>query len=193
MTSILQVDITGTPQDWLSPEQAATMICNDNVAWSYGPTAAVLHGGWSRVHDRQSLLEIPAVIGSRGQSRVNLQNATPPLTSNNSKLFERDRYMCAYCGFVGVYRELTREHILPVSRGGQNVWMNVVTACKMCNSQKGSATPEEAGLSLLYLPYAPNLFEDFILQRGGRRILADQMEFLLARVPPQSRLRQQLS
>lgn len=190
--TILQVDITGTPQDWISPETAATMICNDNVAWTSGPTAAILRGGWSRLHDRQSMLEIPAIIGSRGSSKVNLQNAVPPLTSNNVKLFERDCHMCAYCGFVGTYRELNREHIIPVSRGGKNVWTNVVTACKPCNSRKGNATPEEMGLSLLYLPYEPNLFEDFILQRGGRRILADQMEFLLARVPPHSRLRQSL-
>ncbi len=41
------------------------------------------------------------------------------------------------------------------------------------------------------MPYAPNLFEDFILQHGARRILADQMEFLINRIPANSRLRQQ--
>ena len=67
--------------------------------------------------------------------------------------------------------------------------MNVVTACIKCNSRKGCRTPEEAGMSLLYLPYTPNWFEDLILQAGGRKILADQMEFLMAKVPTNSRLR----
>ena len=58
--------------------------------------------------------------------------------------------------------------------------------CKACNGHKGSRLPEEAGMVLLYLPYVPSLHEDMILR--GRRILADQMEFLLASVPRTSRL-----
>ena len=46
--------------------------------------------------------------------------------------------------------------------------------------------PEEARMSLLYLPYVPSLHEDMILR--GRRILVDQMDFLLASVPRSSRL-----
>ena len=190
MTSILQVDICGTPQNWLSPKAAASLVCTNDIAWTSGPIAAVLRGGWSRLSESQSRLEIPAIIGTRGQSKVNVQDAIPPLTSTNHKLFERDRHVCAYCGMHGLYHELTREHVIPVSRGGANTWMNVVTACRSCNTRKSNRTPEEAHMSLLYLPYAPNLFEDFILRQGTRRILADQMEFLLARVSPHSRIRQ---
>ena len=41
-------------------------------------------------------------------------------------------------------------------------------------------------MTLHYLPYVPSLHEDMILR--GRRILNDQMEFLLASVPRHSRL-----
>jgi hypothetical protein len=64
--------------------------------------------------------------------------------------------------------------------------MNVVTACQSCNHRKGNRTPEQAKMPLLYTPYIPSLWEDFILR--NRRILADQMEFLLAHVPKSSRL-----
>ena len=64
--------------------------------------------------------------------------------------------------------------------------MNCITACRTCNGYKGNRLPEEVGLSLHYLPYVPNLYEDMILR--GRRILSDQMEFLLASVPRHSRL-----
>jgi hypothetical protein len=40
-------------------------------------------------------------------------------------------------------------------------------------------------MPLLYAPYVPSLWEDFILR--NRRILADQMEFLMAHVPKSSR------
>ncbi len=58
-----------------------------------------------------------------------------------------------------------------------------------CNGRKGNRTPEEAHMALLYLPYVPyvpSLQEDMILR--SRRIVADQMEFLLASVPKSSRL-----
>jgi hypothetical protein len=41
-------------------------------------------------------------------------------------------------------------------------------------------------MPLLYVPYVPNRHEHFILR--NRRILADQMEYLLAGVPRTSRL-----
>jgi 5-methylcytosine-specific restriction endonuclease McrA len=81
---------------------------------------------------------------------------------------------------------LTREHIKPQGQGGQDVWTNVVTACRGCNHRKGNRTPEQARMPLLYVPYKPNLWEDFILR--NRRILADQMTFLAAHLPEGSRL-----
>jgi hypothetical protein len=59
--------------------------------------------------------------------------------------------------------------------------MNCITACRACNGRKGNRMPEESHMSLLYLPYVPSLHEDMILR--GRRILVDQMDFLLASVP----------
>lgn len=97
-----------------------------------------------------------------------------------------NRGFCAYCGGRFRFDELTREHIVPVSRGGRDSWMNCITACRACNGHKGSRLPEEARMSLLYLPYVPSLHEDMILR--GRRIVADQMDFLLASVPRSSRL-----
>jgi hypothetical protein len=78
------------------------------------------------------------------------------------------------------------EHVTPSSRGGSTVWQNVVSACRACNQRKGNRTPESAGMPLLYVPYVPNRHEAFIL--ANRRIVADQMNFLLAGVPRHSRL-----
>jgi hypothetical protein len=50
---------------------------------------------------------------------------------------------------------------------------------------QGRAHAEQARMPLLYTPYVPSLWEDFILR--NRRILADQMEFLLLHVPRSSR------
>jgi 5-methylcytosine-specific restriction endonuclease McrA len=108
----------------------------------------------------------------------------PPLS--NRELFRRDRQICAYCGGEFSYFRLTRDHILPLSRGGRDGWMNVVTACRHCNGMKRNRTPEEAGIELLYAPYVPNKAEYLILT--NRKILSDQMEFLVPHVASGSRV-----
>jgi len=78
----------------------------------------------------------------------------------NTFLFARDEYSCQYCGRhrreLRGRQFLTRDHVVPVSRGGENTWKNVVTACSTCNHRKGSRTPEESGMPLLTSPLEPN-------------------------------------
>lgn len=186
---VLRVDKTGLPQEWINYEAAAGLICSGDMEWSYGPHVARLHGGWNRMGER-SFLDIPAVLATRGRAKFDLASSIPPLgRAGNARLFERDRHLCAYCGTRFGNRQLTRDHVQPTSRGGLDEWTNVVSACTRCNSRKADKTPEQANMPLLYVPYAPNWFEDFILRQGGRRILADQMEFLASRLPAHSRVR----
>ena len=181
---VLQLDISGRPQAWISPKEAAILYASDGVSWTLGEPFIVLRGGWQRATGRQSRIEVHPILAVRGTIPSRAWRTQPAIT--NLKLFARDRHVCAYCGGLFALDDLTREHIRPTSRGGEDLWMNVITACRACNGRKGSRTPEEARMPLLYLPYVPSLHEDMILR--GRRILADQMEFLLASVPKSSRL-----
>jgi hypothetical protein len=180
---ILQLDVSGRPQAWISAKEAAVIYASDGVAWTLGDTFYVLRGGYQRT-GLQSRIEVHPIIAVRGSVPTRAWRQTPALS--NPKLFARDRCICAYCGRHFRFEDLTREHIVPTSRGGRDTWMNCITACRPCNGHKGNRMPEEAHLSLMYLPYVPSLHEDMILR--GRRILADQMEFLLASVPRHSRL-----
>jgi HNH endonuclease len=181
---VLQLDISGRPQAWISAQEAAVNYATHSVAWSLGATLFVLRGGFQRCSGLQSRIEVPPIIAVKGCVPAKAWRQEPALS--NPKLFARDRGVCAYCGAKFHADDLTREHITPTSRGGQDTWMNCITACRACNGHKGNRLPQEAGLSLLYLPYVPSLHEDMILR--GRRILVDQMEFLLASVPRHSRL-----
>ena len=182
---VLHLDIQGTPQAWISIEQAALHYATDSVAWAQGDgPLAVLRGGWNSVTGRQSLLEVQPIIAVRGQSKVNLFDVAVGVTKG--KLLRRDRHTCAYCGQAHAERNLQAEHIVPDSRGGAYSWMNLVTACAACNLRKADRTPDEAGMPLLYLPYVPSRFEAFLLE--GRKIRADVHEWLAARLPRHSRL-----
>ena len=181
---VLQLDISGRPQAWIAAREAAILYASDAVAWTLGDAFQVLRGGIQRSTGIQSRIDVHPIIAVRGVIPSRAWRQAPALS--NSKLCVRDRQVCAYCGGHFHLDELTREHILPVSRGGHDTWMNCITACRGCNGHKGNRLPEEARMSLMYLPYVPSLHEDMILR--GRRIVADQMDFLLASVPRSSRL-----
>jgi len=73
---------------------------------------------------------------------------------------------------------------------GTNTWNNTVTACKRCNNYKAGRTPDQAGMQLLAIPFAPTHAEYVYLQ--GKQILSDQMEFLRAHFPHKSPLHERL-
>ncbi|MDP3086270.1 MAG: HNH endonuclease [Rubrivivax sp.] len=181
---VLQLDVSGRPQAWISPREAAILYASDGVAWTLGDAFHVLRGGIQRSTGLQSRIDVHPIVAVRGVVPSRAWRLTPALS--NPKLFNRDRQVCAYCGGHFHVDDLTREHIIPVSRGGADSWMNCITACRACNGRKGSRLPEEAHMGLLYLPYEPSLHEDMILR--GRRIVVDQMDFLLASVPRSSRV-----
>ena len=182
---VLQLDLQGTPQRWITLEQAAIHYATDTVAWVHGDAPLrTLRGGTNAATGRQSLIEVHPIVALRGASRINLFDVTPSVAKH--KLFRRDRATCAYCGLQFAERDLQCEHITPASRGGPWAWMNLVTACAACNGRKADRTPEEARMPLVYLPYVPSRFEDFLLE--GRRIRADVHDWLAARLPKGSRL-----
>tara|TARA_B100001769_G_scaffold19129_1_gene12855 strand:- start:1150 stop:1575 length:426 start_codon:yes stop_codon:yes gene_type:complete len=131
---------------------------------------------------QRSKLKINSIIATRDTNKLDYSSFTPSLT--NATLFKRDANTCLYCGNEFNYRDLSRDHVLPLSQGGQDVWTNVVTACKRCNNQKGGRTPEKANMLLLAIPFAPSRVEYLILR--GRRILSDQMEFLISHISNKS-------
>ena len=182
---VLQLDIQGTPQAWISVEHAATHHAGGAVAWCDGAgPLRTLRGGWNVAAGRQSVIEVFPIIALRAAARVNLFDVEPAV--GKDKLLRRDRMTCAYCGLRFPERELQCEHIFPESRGGAWSWMNLVAACAACNGRKAARTPEEARMPLLYLPYVPSRFEDFLL--AGRNIRADVHDWLAARLPKASRL-----
>ncbi|MFL6059637.1 MAG: HNH endonuclease [Marmoricola sp.] len=74
-----------------------------------------------------------------------------PAGFTRAGVLKRDRNTCGYCGAHAT----TVDHVLPASRGGTWSWLNTVAACGPCNARKADRTPEEAGMRLRVLPFAP--------------------------------------
>jgi len=184
---VLRTDAAGMPLEWIDYQDAVRLYHLEQVAYSYGSLLYRLHGGISAKTGRRSIIEVNSIIATYGNNHALAkarEHYVPPL--NNHTLFKRDAHICLYCGKRFTAHELSREHVTPMSRGGHDTWNNVVTACKRCNNHKAGRTPEEARMQLLAIPFTPNHAEYIFLK--GRRILADQMQFLRAHFPRSSPL-----
>ena len=74
---------------------------------------------------------------------------------NRHTILARDEHRCQYCGRRLPANQLSLDHVIPRSRGGETTWDNVVCACLKCNVKKGGHTPNEAHMRLCQMPTRP--------------------------------------
>jgi 5-methylcytosine-specific restriction endonuclease McrA len=172
------------PVDWVSWQEAACLHARELVSWTYGEEVMAVHGGHSRLTGEQTVLVLNSIMACKGKVFDKVRKE-PPLT--NRALFRRDQNFCLYCGNQFRECDLSRDHVVPISRGGRDKWTNVVTACKRCNARKGNLLLQNSTMELLALPYRPNHAEYLALSHSGR-ILGDQMAFLRKQFSSNSRL-----
>jgi len=110
------------------------------------------------VHSPSFEMRLPSVVSLKSYIKPARH---PAFTRFN--LFLRDRFVCQYCG---ANNDLTFDHLVPRSRGGQTTWENVVAACSPCNLRKGGKMPDEARMWPSQLPFRPTVFQ---LHHNGRR------------------------
>jgi 5-methylcytosine-specific restriction endonuclease McrA len=92
-----------------------------------------------------------------------IKRPRPRVKLTRREVFIRDDYTCQYCGIrTG---DLTIDHIIPRSRGGQHTWENLVSACKPCNHRKGGKTLVESRMRLRTEPHEPRAGLYYTIQR----------------------------
>ena len=189
---VLRTDVAGMPLEWIDYREAGRLYHSEQVAYACGTHLYTVFGGYNSTDGQRSCIEVSSIIATEGTSQglaFVREQYVPPL--NNRTLFKRDANLCLYCAQPFQTRDLTRDHITPLSQGGADVWSNVAAACRRCNNHKGGRTPEQAGMQLIAVPFTPTYAEYIYLK--GRRVLADQMQYLLAHIPRSSPLHARLS
>jgi 5-methylcytosine-specific restriction endonuclease McrA len=117
------------------------------------------------VRSMKFTLKVPIMVALKEFVRARRQyKATATLTRKN--LFLRDNNTCQYCarhaGELKNSEFLTRDHVIPESRGGKSTWTNLVTACSTCNSKKSNHNLSDVDMTLLRKPVAPSSFDLWI-------------------------------
>jgi 5-methylcytosine-specific restriction endonuclease McrA len=96
-------------------------------------------------------IQVPRIIRLLAYDRVPRQT----VKFNRRNIFARDGNRCQYCGKKFATSELSLDHVLPRSRGGEATWENIVCSCLKCNVRKGGRTPQEAGMRIVREPVRP--------------------------------------
>ena len=114
------------PLSLLSWQDAISAVFSERVS------VVAEYEAWARSPSTQ--IHLPSVVALRKYQRTPRRVA---FTRFN--VFLRDRFTCQYCGEAFPSPQLTFEHVIPRSRGGQMIWSNIVTACVPCNTGKGNS------------------------------------------------------
>lgn len=137
---VLLLNQTYEPLGTVSVARAVIMTFKDTVTVEEFDGERVLRSA-------RNEFRVPSVI--RRRSYINVRRRQEASGMKRMRIYMRDKFRCQYCGEKKVASELTLDHILPRSRGGDNSPVNIVTACVACNNRKGNRTPAEARMPLL--------------------------------------------
>lgn len=180
-TQVMAVDVRGKGLGLIPLEKAIHLVLrrlarvvrwfDDRVIWM-GPVEIVNAVFPEDVRDgvvvRQTtaVIKAPAVIQVMTFLKLGRRETPPPTTKN---VIARDNYKCQNANCGKSYRhevsQLTKDHVIPISKGGKNAWDNVTTLCRKCNNRKGDRTLKEMGWTLLSQPRTPGTHLELQLAR----------------------------
>jgi 5-methylcytosine-specific restriction endonuclease McrA len=103
-----------------------------------------------RVRSVMTSMPFPSIVRLSVYVRVPYKR----IILSRKNILRRDGHRCQYCGRGDL--PLTVDHVIPISRGGDDTWENLVCACVWCNNRKGDRTPQEADMPLRRNPLRPN-------------------------------------
>lgn len=119
-------------------------------------------------------LQVPTVIRVLNLVKRKVRKS---VSFSKKNILRRDNFMCQYCGDRD--HPLTVDHIIPKSRGGKTIWVNVVVACKPCNMKKGNRTAREANMRLRKAPSRPKFnFHQIVVPVGPPSHVESWMKYL---------------
>lgn len=135
MSQVLVLNATYEPLNVVSVRRAVVLLLKEK--------AEIVEAAGAWLRSERQRMPLPLVIRLVYYVRIPRHFSLP---LSRRTVLARDGYTCQYCGLQPGKANLTIDHVLPRSRGGETVWENVVAACGPCNRRKGDRTPEEAGM-----------------------------------------------
>ena len=131
-------------------DQPTKMLPVDWETWITLPTRS-----WDiPLHSPHMVVRAPTVLIAKNFDKMpTIRYGRKP---SGRQIWERDKGVDQYTGKLLTYDDASVDHVIPVSRGGQNEWNNMVLTHKKVNFQKGNKFNDEVGLKLIREPKRPS-------------------------------------
>jgi 5-methylcytosine-specific restriction endonuclease McrA len=139
---VLVLNATYEPINVCSIRRAVVLLLKEK--------AEMLERNARELHSERYTVARPVVIRLVSYVRVPRQAHRRKITRR--AVFARDGWACQYCGSRS---NLTVDHVIPRSKGGQSSWENIVASCGPCNRRKGDSLLAQAGMELRHAPRTP--------------------------------------
>lgn len=148
MADVLLLNANAQPISYLP---LSTIAWKEAILYMYHDKCSVLewYDDWL-VRSPTWETKVPAVIMLKDFVKQKTQ-----VRFSKYNVFLRDQYTCLYCDEKLKSSEATMDHVIPISKGGKTNFLNIVTACHLCNGTKGNHTH----MKPRYAPYHPGYWE----------------------------------
>src|SRR5512146_1004243 len=157
---VLVLNASLQPLSVIPERRLVVLLSKQKVAFVDDNIRQAIEAG---IGDRRLPMDSPVIV----QLLANVRVPRMALRPTRANIMLRDEETCQYCGKH--FRELTLDHIIPRSKGGQSTWENLVACCRACNGRKGSRLPKEVGMHLIRQPHAlDHEYATFFLLRYPR-------------------------
>lgn len=150
----------------LIAQGAARALDNDFVSYEFEDwlVFSTMSDAFPPIHTVNRRILLPEIIFLKNYNKLHNKD----VKYSRQTLFQRDQFICGYCGQKFEKGKLTVDHIIPRSRGGKTTWDNTVTACTTCNGLKADKLLHEAKMELLHKPKKPSWLGPFQHARPHR-------------------------
>ena len=140
---VLVLNSTFQPLSVIPERRLVVLLSKRKVTFVDDQVRQIIEHG---IQMRRISTDEPVIV----QLLTNVRVPQMALRPTRANILLRDEEICQYCGKHS--RDLTLDHVIPRSRGGQSTWENLVACCKACNGRKGSHMPKEVNMRLLRQP-----------------------------------------
>jgi 5-methylcytosine-specific restriction endonuclease McrA len=166
MEQVLLLNITYEPLKIINWKKAITLFFLGKVE--------VLEEYGKDIHSVSFTIKLPSVVRLLRLAK----RPKTPVKFSRQNIYARDKYGCQYCGRRYPPEELSYDHVIPKSRGGQTEWSNIVACCIRCNRKKGGRTPKEAHMKLVRKPFRPTWLPALKVTIGFRDVPTSWRDYL---------------
>ena len=140
---MLVLNATYEPINVCTVRRAVVLLLKDK--------AEIIERSEWELHSATRSMSRPVVI--RLVAYVRIPRDTHRRKITRRAVFARDNWTCQYCG---ARSNLTVDHVIPRSKGGDSSWTNIVASCAPCNRRKGDALLRQVGMQLRQQPRTPS-------------------------------------